>query len=584
MKLPHFAIFFLVFLTHPTKAAETEYTLEPIVVKANSSFDSLNDDQYLPQKKITFDSTRGGTLDTLDKKEPFPSVNNGYPSGAMGTSLGGRSMDDVQVSTIGVPLNLPQGGGPNLSVFPSFLWSGLSISTVPNAAGFSPQGVSGSMQFDLWTRTQVRELKFSTDVSRVTTNIDRNLQNFSVASKKDNIAILGGMNYGRQKGSSGSLSYYFIRKPKSHFIFHLLGTDQDGDSPGSTQYATPLARIQSWRAIPALESHQDFGDEEDPVVWESTAYADLQQLTYHDPAATSSSTRTQQYGIENALHWRDSTLALTGRLVNFQSSIFGSFSEWPILGQISHDFQLNHAWKMRWGAGGNFVTSVGFAPTARASFKYALTSTSAWFFELNSLAKMPTLAARYYVSAPYHGNPNLKVERVNALLAGFETTGDQVESTTTFKGEYRNQIQVNQNNTTENAGNASLFSVMEDFKWKASSLYTANSGMLITSSKMADSGYSYPDLPFFTVFFGSTLTFSDQFKLKHDIHYNGHSIAAGGASHADYMLMNASFDYTPLKGTTFTLGCENLEDKRAEVVINYPLPGRILYLNFISTF
>jgi len=567
------------------QAAETEYTLEPIVVKAKSSFDSLSEDLYLPQKKISFESSRGSTLDALDKNEPFPSVNYGYPSGAMGSTLGGRSIDDTQVSTLGVPLNLPQGGGPDLSFFPSFLWSGVNISSVPSVAGFSPQGVSGSMQFDLWTRDQVRDHKFSTTISRVTGNYDRQLQNFSVATKKENIAILGGMNFGQQKGPAGSLSYYFIRKPRSHFIFHMLGTDQDGESPGDKNNPTPTARKKTWRVIPALESHQEFGnEEEDRVILESTFYADLHQMIFEDPGLYSTSTRTQQFGVENALHWGENTIAFTGRLVNFQSSTFGNFSEWPVLAQYSHDFQLDHHWNMRLAGGGDYISSVGFAPNARASFKYKLTPSSAWFYELNSLAKMPTLTSRYYVLGLYHGNPNLKSERVNALIAGFESNGNVVGSTTTLKGEYRNQIQVNQNNTTENAGNASLLSLLEDLKWKATDKLTSNSGVLLTYSKLAGSGYPYPDLPYFSAYWGSAYSFSDIWKLKFDIHYHGNSTTALGADHADYALMNASLDYSPISGTTFTLGCENLEDKRAEVIVDYPLPGRIVYMNFGSTF
>ena len=577
-------MFLLLFLIHSVQAAETEYKLEPIVVKASSSFDSLSAEEYLPQKKISFEFNRSGTLETLEKSEPFPSVNYGYPSGAMGTTLGGRSIDDTQVSTLGVPLNLPQGGGPDLSFFPSFLWSGVTLSTVPSTAGFSPQGISGSMQLELWTRTQVRDHKFSSTFSRVTGNYDRNLQNFSVGTKKENIAILGGMNFGREQGPAGSLSYYFIRKPKSHFIFHLLGSDQEGDNPGDKKFPTPLARKKTWRVIPALESHQEFGDDEEKLIFESTFYADLNQMVFETPGVSRTSDRSQEYGIENAIHWKANTLALTGRLVSYQSSTFGSFQEWPILAQLSHDFQFNEEWKMRLSGGGNFVSDVGFYPTGRASFKYQIDHDSNYFFELNSLAKMPTLTSRHYLYGTYHGNPNLNPERVNAAIAGFDIAKNKIESTTTLKNEYRNQIQVNQNNTTENAGNAYLISLLEDIKWKATQKYTTNVGTLFTYSKLADSGFSYPDLPFVSFLWGSTYTFSDQIKLNHDFHFMGHSTAAGGGMHDAYFLMNFSVDYLPTEGTIFTLGCDNVTDKRAEVVVDYPLPGRIVYLNLSTRF
>lgn len=567
-----------------TNAAETEYTLDPIVVKASSSFDSLSEDEYLPQKKIKMDHTRPGTLDSVNRQETFPTVNEGYPSGAKGSALGGRSMDDVQVSTLGVPLNLPQGGGPDLSFFPSYLWSGLTISTVPSSAGFSPQGVSGSMQFELWTRTQVRERKFSSAFSRVTGHTDRQIQNFSVATKKDNIAILGGMNFGLQEGPAGSISYYFIRKPRSHYLFHVIGTDQDGASPGSKSSPSPTMRKKNWRVIPVLESHQEFGDDQERLIWESTFYADLQQLKF-DGTSFPTSDRTQQYGVENALHWNENTLALTARLVNYQSSTFGNVEEWPVLAQFTHDFTFSEEWKMRLGGGGNWVSSVGFAPTARVSFKNIPSDTLNWFYELNSMAKMPTLTSRYYfIPNVFSGNPDLKVERVNALIAGFQTKGERLDTTTTFKAEYRNQIQVSNSSTMINDGNATLFSLKEDMVWRATAKYSNDFGVLLTYSRLANSGLPYPDLPYVSVLWGASYTFSDQFKLNRNMRYVGHSTKSGGGHHGHYFLMDMSLDYSPVEGTTLTLGCDNLTDRRAEVVVDYPLPGRILYLNLVSNF
>ena len=197
---------------------------------------------------------------------------------------------------------------------------------------------------------------------------------------------------------------------------------------------------------------------------------------------------------------------------------------------------------------------------------------------------MPTLASRYYVLGTYHGNPDLKVERVNAIIGGYEVTGDVLNSTTTLKAEYRSQIQVNQNNTTQNAGNASLVSVIEDLKWKPNHFYTSKSGALVTYSQLSESNYSYPDLPNIGFYWGSIFSITPSLSFNHDLHYIGKSTAAGGAPHADYFLMNASVEYAFNETTTATLGCENLEDKRAEVIIDSPLPGRILYFNLTASF
>jgi len=571
---------FLYFISPIIQASETEYTLEPVVVKANSSFDSLNEDTYLPQKKVIFNSNRSGTLSSFEQTQVYPASDLGFPGGANGVNLGGRSLDDTQVSTLGVPLNLPQGGGPDLSIFPSYLWSGASISTVPSAAGFSPQGVSGSIQLDLWTRTQVRDLKFSTPVSRITVNYDRNLQNFSMASKTQNIAIIAGMNFGRQTGPAASLSYYFIKKPKSHFLFHLLGTQQDADSPGSKSFPSPNDKIKTWRVIPVLESHQEFGEERDLIIWESTYYGDLQQLRFEDPSPSNSTNdHIQEYGVENAIHWHESTLALSARLTNYQSSTFGNVNDWPIMAQLSHDFILSDQWKMKLAGGGTAVSSTGFSPTARASFKNELSSRASWFYELNSLAKMPTLTSRYYVSPFFHGNPSLSPERVNGLIAGYQDTIANIETTTTAKAEYRNQIQVSQNNTIQNAGNASLISANEDLTWRVIPELALRNSTLLTYSRVAQSAFTYPDLPYFSTLLGFTLLPTDSFKFSGNLRYQGQSTTSTGGVHADYLLLDSWLEYSPTDGTFFTLGCENITDSRAEVVVDFPLPGRIAYLN-----
>ncbi len=571
------------FLTS-AKAAKTEFRVDPIVVKAKSSFDSLNDEAFIPQKKVSFDANRNGTQDVLDKTLAFPSTNYGYPSGAMGTRLGGLSIEDTQVSTLGVPLNLPQGGGPDLSLFPAFLWSGASISSVPQLGGYSPQGVSGSIQFDLWTRTAIRDYKPSTDLNRITGSYDRNLQNFSVATKKQTSAILVGMNFGRMKGPAASISLYAIRNPRNHLLFHMLGSDQDGDDPGSKNYPTPNARKKFWRVIPVLESHQEFGDTEKPLIWKSTISADFQQLATNNPddPIYDASAKTQQYGIENALHYENSTLALTVRQLNFQKSAV-TVHDLPVMAQYSYDFQLTSNLKMKLAGGGNYMNDTGFAPSGRALLKQSITDEDSLFFELNSLNRMPTMVDRYYVDSSYRGNPNLKPARINTLIAGMENKKDDFENTTTIKLEQRNQIIVYASgtplSTMINQGNAWLVSANEDFTFKPFKPITQRIGTVLSFSQLTDSGRSYPDLPTISVVHNGKYELNDSLALRNNLRYMGVSKNYLGLDHSDYFLADLSFDWSIKKEITATLGCDNLFDKRAEIVEGYPLPGRIAYLN-----
>jgi outer membrane receptor protein involved in Fe transport len=578
-------LFLIGIFSNQSFAAETEYQVDPIWVSASASFDSLSDVGFLPQKKFKFNQNRNSSQEVIDKTLAFPSQNYGYPSGVLGNNLGGRSVDDAQVSTLGVPLNLPQGGGPDLSIFPSFLWSGANYSMVPQLGGYSPQGVSGGIQFDLWSRSAVREFKKSTTLNRVTGNMDRNLQTISIASKVDQSAILGGMSLGRQTGPSGSLSLYAIRKPKSHLLFHLLGSDQVGENPGSKSLPTPKAKKKFWRIIPVLESHQEFNADESSVIWESTLSGDLQQLQFEDSdhPGLNTSTRTQQIGLENAIKFGDSTIGLTARSVHFESGSFGNFQEWPLIAQYSHDFSSVQGWNFRLSGGGNFLSSTGFVPNGRVLLKQN-NEQSFLFFELHSLNKMPSLNDRHYVLPGFVGNTNLSPERVNGFLAGFVRNKESFQNTLTIKTEYRNQIQVQTElspgtQTLTNSGNAWLISMMDDFEWKPASGISEKVGAVLTASKVSSSGLSYPDLPLVSLTQNGSYGLGDDFEVRHHLRWIGDSKTASGAQHPGYFLADLSASYEIKKDIVTTIGCDNVFDSRAEVILDYPLPGRIAYMN-----
>jgi|GEM_PF-2974599 len=592
-----FAFLYFFVLTSPAhadgsqidlKQLAPDLTLEPITVSGASSFDSLSNESDVPVQTVPIEQNRTGTLDSIAKQEIFPSLNYGYPSGANGVSLGGRTIDDTQVFTLGVPLNLPQGGGADLSVFPAFLWSEAKISPTLTSAGFAPSAASGSLQLVPWTRNQLRERDPNAARSRLTVAYDRMLQTYSLGTRVDRVAILAGMSTGLQTGPAGSFSADLLQTPHHQLRFHLIGSDQDGDSPGSRSYPSPDSKKKTWRVLPVLESHQEIG----ALTVESTLYGDLQDLQYLDPTY-SSETRTQQYGLENAILYGPYTLALSARYTRFYSSTFGDLHEWPLLGSLTREFTLNPRWSLRLNAGVDALTTTGASPLGRISVKDQVTENEDWFFELNTIPKLPTLSARYYVIGTYHGNPDLKPERVNALLFGHEFTNHEWQEVVTIKGELRSAIQVNENNTTENAGNASLLSLKNDLKWKVLPSLRLNASTLITRSRLKDAGEPYPDLPYFSQLIGA------RFSTAHhsggpwaDLNligrYIGHSRTPDTTSftspvpyidHPDYFLWDTWITFHASSNLSLNAGVDNLFNNRADVVFDYPLPGRIVYLS-----
>jgi outer membrane receptor protein involved in Fe transport len=587
---PFFFVVLILTAFQPATAAESKTTLtdlrlDTITVNADSSFDSLSEESYVPTKKIIFEQTRTNTIDSINKSEVFPSANYGYPAGAIGVNLAGRSIEDTQVFTLGVPLNLPQGGGADLSFFPSYLWSNAIISPTISSAGFSPQAASGSVQLTPWTREAVRQNDSKNASSRATFGYDRNLQTYSLGTRVENLAILAGMSLGLQKGPAAELSYYFLRERNHHLLVHFLGTSQDGSSPGSKSFPTPNNRKKTWRVIPVIESHQQLDSN---LTIENTFYADLQELQIVSPTALYD-TRTQQYGLENAILFRNYTIALSARYIHYVNAP-QSNHEWPLLASLTGEYAVSSQGTLRLTAGGNYLeTAGGFYPLARATYKQQVDTEQFWFAETNTAPKLPTLVARFYPNdGSFVGNPSLKTERVSALLVGHDFANRTFENTLTLKSEFRDDIQVITSSTTINLGNAYLLSAKDDVKVKVSQYLELNASALVTWSRLKNNDEPYPNLPYYSQLLGLKISKGDLGNFNFLARYTGKSRNPqfGGTTvdHPDFFLYDTWVSYQLNANLTFTAGIDNLFDSHAEVVMDYPLPGRVAYLSAQARF
>jgi hypothetical protein len=144
--------------TAAADADEGAYELPSVVVEGSPS-DLLLSDPVLSQKNGDFAhvGTSGSVLDPLLEQMALPMDDRGSP-GAYTSFRGlGRSADDTNVQTLGIPLNGPQGGGFDLSTFPQFLWSGYRFQLSPSAAAFDPSSVSGTLSLVPWTQKALFE-------------------------------------------------------------------------------------------------------------------------------------------------------------------------------------------------------------------------------------------------------------------------------------------------------------------------------------------------------------------------------------------------------------------------------------------
>ena len=572
--------------------ADSTTQLQPVQFTGSSTFETLRDDTYVPTETIELDQSRISTLDTLKWQTNFPMTNYGYPAGEVNVNLGGRSSTDTQVTTMGVPLNLPQGGGADFSFFPGFLWKSAKVTNTVSSAGFTPQAASGSLEFLPWTREMLKNQGNSLN-NRFTASADRDIQSFSLAVKQDDAAVLIGTTTGKQVGPAGEFSYDILHKPGNDILFHVIAAQQNGDVINNPP--TPQEKKISSRVIPVLESHQDLGSD-----WsvESTVYGDIEELRFQDPTpgAFNTYTHSEQYGIENAIVHGADILALSARYVLLNDHLEAkNVHDWPLFGSLTHEFFPNDSISVKATANMTYTRDTGAYPGGKLSAKFASNPHAYPFAEANIIPKMPNLTDRFgYFPDPvygtFHGNPNLKPEHVNNVIVGYIYDENPFRSVTTAKGEYRTQTQVskildaNFDSTVINAGNAYLASLEQEFDYSFSPMFALDSRTTLTYSQLKDTGYAYPDLPFMSEGVLFQIKPAHHLVLESQAKLMGQSTTYSGAVHPAYALFGQNIAWSPTDRMSLTAGVDNIFNNHAEIVVPYPLEGRIFYVSLQSTF
>ena len=566
-------------------ASDATVVLPKAQFTGESTFETLNQDTFVPAMKTDLNGERSTTEDTIKWTNPYPLQDYGYPGGASGVNVGGRSIEDTQVTTMGVPLNLPQGGGADFSVFPSFLWDQVTISQVTSSSGFAPSAASGHVDFSPWTRERLLDHQNRDYTARATVSYDHDSQTYSLGATEGNYSVLVGASTGEISGLAGEASAILYNSGSGHILAHIIGSNERAVSPGSLLFPTPGADLKSWRLIPVIESSFKLNSD---LQIQTTAFADLSSLTDEDPnTSNDSDTRTQQFGIENVVVSGLNTLAISTRYVRFLGATYGTLHEVPLFAGYTRDVFFSDATSMKASINGTYLASTGFYPGGRVSFKFAASEKNYPFAEVNAVAKMPTLVDRYANYGSFFvGNPNLKPERVYAALGGYRFEENHIVSTSTLKGEYRTGVQVATPDETSvmNGGDAYLFSFTEEASDPVLRWLDIRSSLLFTYSKLNDSGFSYPDLPFATATAGVRGHYHELWSVETDARLVGVSAGPNGRNHLDYALFDLVVSYQPLKNLRIDAGLDNIFSSDAQAVLDYPLEGRRFFASLNTTF
>jgi outer membrane receptor protein involved in Fe transport len=234
----------------------------------------------------------------------------------------------------------------------------------------------------------------------------------------------------------------------------------------------------------------------------------------------------------------------------------------------------------------------------KLGLRQEINSAHAWFASLQTMPKMPTLSARYWVSASYNGNPSLKPEQVTFLQTGHEYNTDyrsgRLRATHMIRAEKRSQVQLIKEDFSrdENSGSASLLSMQSDHGFEIDRTLHFNQNLVWTYSVLEKNQRGYPSLARFNDRLNLSYQPGDAWQMDFYTQLVGDSTTAGNKRHPGYVLHDIVITHRlkslkSLFGVSelaLTAGLENIFDVRAEPVFLYPLPGRMIQTGLSAKF
>jgi hypothetical protein len=447
----HWVNYCVNYCVNDARADEPEFTLAPIIKDA-SPLDLLAHDPILPVEQGTprIDTSSGSVQHSLANQLPYSVTDEANP-GTLSQFRGlGRSSDETDVQTLGIPLNYPQGGGFDFSTFPQFFWADFRFQPGPSPAGLDPRGIAGTMALVPWTAKALSDESISSRYTGLYSNSD--LVQLSVGAKyKDQVAVLAGNSSGLASGPSASISGRLYEDGALTLRYHLLFTDIDAEIEENPPEAI-VEHSRTMRTIPVVQADWKVTPE---LLLKSSFFYDNVYLRTDDPAGGDfSQERTDQFGAENALFYKDWKLGASSREVRYNSTASGE-SSFGMNENIS-SFQLSKLLKFESGSGaesgsdsdsGNAflieptvqamsVSDQGFYPEGTLGLREEWgresdIAHSAVYARGNYARRFPSIVDRY-LSVPNanlafstNANPNLQVEKDVTGIVGAETKQDQ---------------------------------------------------------------------------------------------------------------------------------------------------------------
>lgn len=576
--------------------SEDSYTLPPITVEGSST-DLLQYDPVVPARTSQTQKTSGsGNLTReLSDRIALPVTDYGTPGSVSQFRGIGRTVEDTNVQSLGIPLNLPQGGGFDFSAFPQFIWSQYRYQLGPQSGGYDPRATSGTLTLVPWTYEAIRNEK---QEARVFQLFSQDLTQTAVGIDGGKSALMVGMSTGLARGVSGSKSSRVIDGERFKLDVHYLGTSIKVRTPGSVSFRTPHANQKTVRLIPVLQSDLKLGRES----WLKTSvFHDRNRIETANPEFGSKSHSTSiQYGLENALASGPWRAGLSGRKVSYLGPLFPSAQRESFAhSSLAYAYRLGK-WTIEPKVQADHATHLGVRPGGGLGARLELTDDSAAFSRVHYAPRLPSLVDRFFFDPAFppfqgfRGNPALAPEKTV-----FWVSGHEIESRSGLKSlaqvilQYRQDVQIASTSPSDaqyltvlNRGTGRAAVVTHELTYPLLPELDIVHALTLTRSDVSQTGQPFPYLPKITDIVGVQAHDPDQldWAVGATLRSVGRSTATGdGVPHGGYALLN--LDARKLvagkagESRLELLGrVENVLGRTIEITRGYEVRGRVVSL------
>ena len=591
-------LFILVLFSTSIAASDRFQELDPILVYGDLPVEELAGDLIVPsqQNPIEANSSAGGIAESLQRQIPLPLLEASTPGGTTQIRALGRSAEDVNVQTLGVPLNGPQGGGFDLSTFPQYFWTDYQFQLTPSVGGFDPRGAAGTLTLTPWTSRSLSEIQqtqnrqLSSKFRATGLYSTRNLRQYSAGVStrmggSGGLALLLGNSDGQARGPSGSFSFA-DDLGKMRISVHLLATQLEVDVSGPTNFPTPQAIQKTRRLIPLLQLEVPLDSTGNESSLKTSLYFDSARIHFQDADSahfTNFKSQASQIGTENVLllgNWRFDVSARTLKYSTKDEYGIGSFQapqENIFSLQVSRLTQVRSIVldpSLQWVT----VEREGARAGASLGVRHEWSNgQQALFSRVGISHRFPSLVDRYFTTTYYQGNPNLPVEADWTAVAGWEAKNAMMENTLLGYFQWRDHARMDLPTTVVDGGNAKVVALLYTFAARPLPYIEISNGVSVSRSWLQSTGQEFPYLPrILDTLSLSVLENPEVPKYRLGVHARFSSSAQTGTQTGSsngqvdgYGVWGLSMSVEIIRGAQLTARADNLLDSAYQTIQNY---------------